>query len=243
MLGNSKLEQILQSLDERPAPAAYAQAAREIKTFHEQLQPARVALLSSFTVRSLVPYLEVEAARRGFAADVYVGPFNAVTQELLDPESGLHAHKPDVVFIAQQLSEVGPLLVGDFLALGAEQVDEQIQKVIRDLLAALEGFRRSSSAAVVVHNFASARHPLLGIYEPMAEASQTEAIRMLNSRLAEAVKSIPGVYVLDYNKLASETGYRNWYDDKMWHLGRAPLSAQAMPVLAREWSVFLGAIL
>lgn len=240
---DTQLQQILRLLDEKPAPAAYSQAAREIRSLKEQLQPVRVALLSSFTVRSLAPYLEVEAARRGFAADVYVGPFNGVVQELVDPGSGCNAHKPDVVFIAQQLSEVSPSLVNDYLALEPSQVDEQIHSVATNLMAALEGFRRSSSAAIVVHNFALPPYPLLGIYEPVAELSQTDAIRKLNARLAEAVKSIPGVYLLDYDRLASETGYRNWYDDKMWHLGRAPLSAQAMPTLAREWAVFVGAIL
>src|SRR5688500_4799919 len=79
------LEQILRSVDERPTLAAYAQAAREIRSLGEQLQPIRVSLLSTFTIDSLLPYLEVEAARQGFAANTYVGPFNSVRQELLNP--------------------------------------------------------------------------------------------------------------------------------------------------------------
>src|SRR5438105_3087788 len=113
------LQQILQQVDERGTVGAYSQAAREVRAaeVREQLRPVRVALLSSYTINSLTAYLEVEAARKGFGADVYVGPFNAVTQELLDPSSGCLAHKPDVVFIAQQLADICPPLANDHLAL------------------------------------------------------------------------------------------------------------------------------
>src|SRR5215212_817179 len=149
-----KLHEILQSLDERSTVAAYTQAAREVRSLREQLRPVRLALLSSFTINSLVPYLEVETARNGFAADVYVGPFNSVTQELINPTGGCHAHKPDLVFIAQQLSEVCPVLVEDYLALGSDQVERLVQGIVSDITAALGEFRKLSQAAVVVHNFA-----------------------------------------------------------------------------------------
>src|SRR3954449_2259842 len=102
---SNKLDEILALVDERSPVAAYTQAAREVRSLDRQLRPARVALLSSFTINSLVPYLQVEAARYGFGADMYVGPYNSVRQELLNPSSGCVTHHPDVVFVAQQLSE------------------------------------------------------------------------------------------------------------------------------------------
>src|SRR5690349_13016177 len=172
---DKSLDEILASVDERSPVAAYTQAAREVRSLDGQLRPVRVALLSSFTINSLAPYLQVEAARYGFGADVYVGPYNSVRQELLNPLSGCVAHRPDVVFVAQQLSEVSPALGEDYLALDAEAVEQRIQAVVTDLVAALKEFRTLSEASVVVHNFALPLYPLLGLYEPMAAGSQTEA--------------------------------------------------------------------
>ncbi|MFL5733181.1 MAG: HAD-IIIC family phosphatase [Chloroflexia bacterium] len=239
---SNKLDEILALVDERSPVAAYTQAAREVRSLDGQLRPARVALLSSFTINSLVPYLQVEAARYGFGADMYVGPYNSVRQELLNPSSGCVTHHPDVVFVAQQLSEASPALVEDYLALDTAAVEQSMQGVVTDLVTALKEFRKLSDAVVVVHNFALPQYPLLGIYEPMAQGSQTETIRRLNALLVEEVKAVPGVYVLDYDRLCASVGYRDWQDDKMWYLGHAPLSALALPVLARAQAAYVQAI-
>src|SRR5919197_3803008 len=135
------LEHILRSVDERPTLAAYARAAREVRSFGARLRPVRVSLLSTFTIDSLAPYLEVEAARRGLAADIYLGPFGAVGQELLDPGSGCLSHRPDVVFVAQLLCDVCPPLANDFLALSEAQAEQHVAEIVSDAAATLKAFR------------------------------------------------------------------------------------------------------
>ena len=236
------LDQILRALDERPTVAAYAQAAREVRALREQLHPVRVGLLASFTIDALAPYLEVESARKGFAADLYLAPFNSVKQELLSRDSGCLRHQPDVVFVTQLLEDLCPPLAVDFLALPPGQTEKLVEQIIADLTATLTAFRKHSSASVVLHNFARPQHPTLGIYETMAPGSQTAVIQKLNARLVEAASKIAGVFVLDYDRCVAEVGWRNWQDDKMWYLGRAPFSAQALPVLAQTQAAFLHAL-
>jgi FkbH-like protein len=237
------LEQILRSVDERPTIAAYARAAREIRLFAEQLRPVRISLLSTFTIDSLVPYLCVEAARFGFAADIYLGPFNAVRQELLNPDSECLSRQPDIVFVAQLLCDVCPPLVNDFLGLDKSRIDQYVTEIVSDTVATLRAFRQVSKATLVLHNFALPSHLPLGIYEPMEQDSQTSVIRQLNARMVHAVKTVPGIYVLDYDRLCADAGYRNWQNDKMWYLARAPLSAEALLALARVQTAFLEASL
>jgi FkbH-like protein len=160
---------------------------------------------------------------------------------LLDPGSGCLSHQPDVVFVAQLLCDVCPPLADDFLALGGARVEQYVTEIVSDAAATLRAFRQLSQATVVVHNFALPPYPPLGIYEVMEPGSQTSVIRQLNRRLADAVRTIPGVYVLDYDRLCADAGYRNWQSDKMWYLGRAPLSAQALPALARAQAAFIQA--
>ena len=111
------LYQALRTVDERPTLAAYAEAAREVRLLSKQLRPVKVSILSTFTINSLVPYLEVEAARHGLAANIHVAPFNSVRQELLNPNSQCLGHQPDIVFVAQLLCDVCPPLLNDFLSL------------------------------------------------------------------------------------------------------------------------------
>jgi FkbH-like protein len=236
------LAQTLRTLDERPTVAAYAQAARVVRAQRDQLRPVRIAVLATFTVDGLVPYLEVEAARQQFGAQVYVGPFNSIKQELLDATSGCAQFQPDVVFILQLLTDVCPPLANDFLTLDADTRERHVATVIGELTASLQTFRQHCPATVVVGNFNRPLHAPLGIYEAMAPAGHSETIHQLNRRLASAVGAVSGVHVLDFDRLCADVGYRQWRDDKLWYLGRSPLSAHLLPVLARTQAAFIQAI-
>jgi FkbH-like protein len=238
----TRLQEILRALDQRPGMAAYAQAARQVRPLTDGLRCVRISLLATFTVEPLVPFLEIETARAGFQASIYTAPFNVVRQELLDPESGCHRHGPDVVFVAQLLDDVSPPLANDYLSLDAEQIEQHIEEIASETASAVAEFRVHSQAAVVVCNFPLPRHPLLGIGEPNDPASQTEAIRGLNRRLAEAIRGIPDAYVLDFDRLLAEVGYRSW-QNQTWYLGRAPLSPDVLLLLAQTQAALLRGLL
>lgn len=236
------LNQFFVALDERPGVAAYIQAARQVPLFKDRLAPVRVALLSSFTIDAAVPFLTVEAARLGFAAETYVAPFNSVKQELLGADSGTVRHKPDVVFVASVLADVSPALANNALAHEAAQIDQQIGQLVAEIVAPVKEFRKRSGAAVVLHNFARPQAPALGIYESMAAGSPTDVINRINARLVDAIRAIPGVYILDFDRVCADVGYSHCFDDKMWYLGRLPFSAAAWRALAQTQATFVRAL-
>jgi FkbH-like protein len=239
---NRTLKPLFDAVDARPTSASYLVTAREIDRLAGELRPVRVALLSSFTIEPIVPYLKVEAARHDLHVDAYIGGFNAVQQELRSPSSGCLAFAPDVVFVAQLLADVCPELTTDFPALSEDAVVEAIDRTVADFVAAIGAFRGRSSAAIVVHNFAMPRTPALGVCDVMVAQSETAAVRRLNATLAEVVATLPGVYLLDYDGVSAQVGHRHWYDDKMWHLARVPLTSHALESLARRQSIYLLAL-
>ena len=168
------LNAIFAGLDRGPSTAAYADAARRLRRLQQDWRPVRVALLSSFTIDLLVPYVEVESARCGLAADVYVAPFDTVQQELLSPESGCLAHRPDVLFVSQLLADACPPLVDEFLDLSSGDVEQLSERVLTDTASALSAFRERSDAALVVCNFALPPYAALGLSEVATSVSQTE---------------------------------------------------------------------
>lgn len=239
----SPLQDVLSAVDRTPTAAAYMKAARDLAGGTEGLAPVRVALLSSFTLDLIRPYLEVELARQRLGGRLYVAPFNTIAQELLDPGSGMAKHTPDVVFIVERLGDVLPTLADAYLALSAGEVEALTSGFIAETVARLEAFRSRSSAALVYHSFTLPVHPLLGIAEAATAGSQSAAIRDLNARLHQAVSRLPGIYWLDCDRAAATVGYRQWYDDKMWHMARAPLSVPALIELGRTQAAFAQAIL
>src|SRR5690349_13697284 len=76
----------LRRAGETLSAAEYMALARGLKSdpeARERLQPVRLVLLSSFTTTLLDAYVKVEAARRGFWADVHHGGFGQFEQALL----------------------------------------------------------------------------------------------------------------------------------------------------------------
>ena len=233
-----QLVTVLQSVDRRPTPASYLAAARQVAQLSD-LPPVRVALLSSFTIDPLKPFLQVEAARQQLLADIYVARFNQARQELLDPGSATVLHRPDVVLVTELLSDVCPSLSTDVLTLSETAADVLIEETVENLRAAIVAFRRSSAAAVVIHGFTGPRSSSLGLHDGMAERSIGDRVHRLNRRLSRVLPETAGVFVLDTSRVAAEIGHRHWYDDRMWFLARTPLTAGALEGLAREQARYL----
>ncbi len=241
--GSVSLGQLLWSCDNRPTVASYRQAAESLQDRLEFRNKARVAVLSTFTFEPLLPFFEVEAARLGFATQVYQGPFNVVRQELLDPQSGCTAFQPQIVFIAHLLEDVCPALLHDFLTLTTSDVEEMIASTVAEIVSAVNAFRAHSSSNIVVYNFVQPAFPLLGIYENIEPNSQSAAIRQLNLRLATELSTIPNTQVLDFDRICSTQGYGQWRHVEMWYTGRAPLSPAMLVALGKMHAAYLNAVL
>jgi FkbH-like protein len=236
------LDDVLRTVDRQAGLAAYLQAARSIGRFTDELRSVRVALLGTYTVDPVVPFLQVESARFGYAADIYVAPLNAIQQELISPDSGCARHRAAVVFVTALLEDVCPALAHEYGTMSRDEVDQAIERAVAELHGALIALRRHSTSAVVLHTFALPRHALSGIGEAMAEFSQTDAIRALNRKMTAMARTVSGVFVLDADRVSAEVGYESWYDAKTWYLARAPLSVRALRALAGRQARYIRAL-
>ncbi len=235
--------ELFRELDRSPSVASYLTAAKRFEELGHELRPIRLAQLSSFTIDPLIPFLKVEAARQGFRTEVYVAPFDSVRTELLDPNSGTVGHAGDAVFLTQLLEDSAPALATGFLELAPDDVERAIDGAIDDLAGPIRRFRESSATPVIAGNFVQRSFPLLGIHEAGVAATQTEAIRRLNSRLRDRLSALPGVHVLDFDRVCADVGYRRWRNPTGWYLGRAALTPEALRELARVQAAFLQAVL
>jgi FkbH-like protein len=233
---------LLARVDQHFTLGTYAEVAAELAEVSATLSATRVSLLASFTIAPLVPVLSVELARQGFAADVRVAEAHAFVQELFEPVA-ICAHGSDVVILAPLLEDLCPPLANGYLALVPREVQRHRDEIVATLENAVTSFRTRSAATLIVHNFALPAFPLQGIHEVMAAGSQTEAIRHLNQQLVGLARAVPGMYVLDFDRLCAQTGYARARDERLWCIGRAPLSASLLPALARAQAACVRATL
>jgi FkbH-like protein len=225
------------------SPAEYLAMARKVEAgIVENLDAVRVGVVSTFTVNQLRPYLIVEAARRGMAVEVQLGPFNQLEQELLAPSSDLHAFDPEAVVVAARLEELAPELIHSFSGLPVEHVEALVESAVGRLEHLARGFREHSSAPILLLNFAAPPTLNAGYADPLLEVTQTAAIQRANERLAQAARAVPAAFLVDFARSVAEVGTRHAYDPRLLHVGRIPLSPHGHRALGERLARTLRAV-
>lgn len=67
----------------------------------------RIALLASYTIDPLVPYLGVHLHDAGLPAELVVGPFDQIAQQCVDDAGEVARARPDVLVVAPRWEEAG----------------------------------------------------------------------------------------------------------------------------------------
>ena len=213
--------------------ADYHRLARQLGSQDApRLQPLRTAFLGSYSAQFLKPFLVVEAARRGFAAELYFGAFNQFEQELVDTNGPLWRFAPDVVVLAMRPEDVDVDAVERFHATGGKRFAALADTMLDRLMACVRAARSKVSGPVLVANVAAPPTAPLGHFDAGTPGSLTHAVAELNRRIAESLKTVPGAYMWDYAGLVRSRGADAWTDRRLWSIARAPVATEHQPALA-----------
>jgi len=236
-----RVDLILAAVD--GSPGSYLAAARELaKLAPGELELVRVGVLSTFTVDLVKPYMAVEGARRGFAIDVHFAPFGQLEQQVLEPTGSLYAWQPHVIVVAARVDDLSPALVDRYVSLSSDEVANLVQAYVQRVGRIAEAIRANSSADILVWNQPAPAMLAAGLADVSLVSSQADLISALNSRLAAGCRSIPGVTIFDAARLATEVGLRQWYDAKLYHLGRIPFGSTAQAAIGKLFARYVHAM-
>ncbi|WP_293454075.1 HAD family hydrolase [Phenylobacterium sp.] len=218
-----------------------ASAARYLLGRLDSLWPAgavrehRVAILRSFTVEPVVPLLQAEAALAGIRIAPWVGEFNAYGQEILDPGSGLYAHRPDSIIVAVQTRDISPDLWAGFASLTEADVAEEIEAAAARLGDLLSALRARTTANLLVHGLEPPLDPDEGLLGQQRSLTQAEAIAAVNRRLRQQVATLGDAVLVDIDALQARHGRARFRAEKKWATAKLPLSIEALAWLAADW--------
>lgn len=230
-----KISEILSALSEPPSLLEITRAIkhlREINAEKARLKPLKLAVVGSFTFDTLIDPLVVRGYQDGFELSTYNAPYGQYIQELIDPSSGLHKFKPDVVYLAIRLQEVCPDLYFKFNALDANGVDSLVDQWKKEFIEILETFRSLSDSLILCSNYELPAYPSLGLADARSEPSQTATITCLNSWLHGLCDDIDRFAIVDIDGLAARCGRDRWTDPKIWFWSRSSVA----PCFAWDYS-------
>ena len=91
-LANARLNFVLTNALDAAVQRAWSEPPPGLVT-----KPLRLAVIGSATLTHLPPAIRAAGVRRGLWIDTYVCDFGQYWQELTDPDSPLHAFRPDAI--------------------------------------------------------------------------------------------------------------------------------------------------
>ena len=214
------LKKIIEDLRESSSWLHYRRAASVIRKAQESIltnegsRTMKVAIVSSFTADPLNDYLTVEAKRDGIDLDVYISGHGQVSQEILNPESGLYAFAPDVTIL---MAEANSLAKNQFEA-------------TEELIKLSQVWEKNGTGILVVCTFvASPDWPL-----HLLETERHIQLMQGNHHLKESFKEELRVQICDIASLAAYYGYANALSPEMQAMANIPFSEGFLALLAKK---------
>lgn len=205
------------------------------------LEPYRIAFLRNITIDPMLPYLKLLCFREGMRPEVYMGEYDNVIQEAMDSKSPLYGFQPSLVVVVLRLNGLSRILADDFLGHSPGEIDDERDRVRDYLFQVLTSMRKNIDAPILLNSFEVPPYTDLGILDYQRAGGQGNTIRALNGELREVANRFDNTYIVDVELLQSRIGYGEFVDNRLWHIGRAPYSREALKLLAVEYFKFITA--
>lgn len=204
-----------------------------------ELKPCRVALLRSFVIEPVIPFLRARCFAAGIDAAVHVGTFNAYAQDLLDAESPLYRFAPDIGILAVRTADVVPALWDQVSDFGPEEIQGVVERTLADFRLWIKAFRHHAQAHLIVHTLELPTFAARGVLDSQQAFGQKEAIARINQGLQRLAEETPGTYIFDYDALVARYGRVRWHDQHRALTIRMPIVADGLMHLADEYMRFI----
>jgi FkbH-like protein len=222
------LDQLIQS-DASLSTVSFA--FKERKTLPPEAgRTAKIAVLSSYTIDPLLPYLDYECRKAGLVPDLYLAPFNQYMQETLQPTSALYRFKPEIVLLALAIEDLYPAIRRYPSSEDLHEAAKTIRAHIRDTIYRL---RESNDAIVVLCDFMLMHRSPHGILDNKQDNGLVRWVEDLNRSIREDLQSESRAYLLPLREVIGWVGTKQTDHPKMRHMASIRLSGAALPELAR----------
>ena len=190
----------------------------------------RIAILSSYVLDWLIPYLDVECRKAGLTAEFYLSPFNQYAQQILNASSDLYRFKPDIIFLALGLEDICPEVS---LPLKEDQRAHAKSEILGQVNGLVHEIESHCGALTVVHSFLALGRRGQGILENRIANSFSKWLADLNNELAEGLRTHDRSFLMSLDAVVGWVGRERSHQAKSWYMASMRVAEAALPELAR----------
>lgn len=187
----------------------------------------RIALLGDAATQHYAQALSAVLKLRGWWPDFYEAEYDTIHQEVLNPNSGLYAHAPELVVLFMTTQALT-------LRHGASTSKSELpHEVFAEISALWDRLRHHlPTVKLLQHTFPVPIDRPYGNQTLAQDDTFAACISRLNTELWNAARA-RRLSLIDVESLAAFYGKRQWFDERLWCQARQALSPSFLPPLAK----------
>lgn len=197
------------------------------------LRHIKVAILASHTVDHFSEILKYWMAREGFAADIWIAPFDTITPTIFDTGSELYAFNPDIVWLFTTSHNVR------IKAASVDEVRPSVENSIQNMVSLWHTLSSNLNCTILQNNADIPSFDDFGNFAGQALWSRRNCLRLYNLELAAAIT--PEVILFDLEHVSARYGKQQWIDSRYWYHSKHAFSFDACGLLAFQASRLIAA--
>ncbi len=177
----------------------------------------------------------IAAALRGYGVytdlplQVFDADYDQVRAQLTDPASELYAFAPEYLLLVFSVER----LWADYCA--SSRREGFAEEKLAEFAQYWDAFRANCPAAKLLHcNYPELDDRIFGNYAGKVRSSFLYQLRLLNLRLCDMAAEHPGVFLIDLCALQSRVGREQFFNSKIYYVGKLPIHTNCLPLVARE---------
>ncbi len=196
-----------------------------------------IAIVASYTVEPLVPYLGCLLAERGLHARFTLAPFGQVYPSLLDPDSVVRNSQAAITLVLVRLEDLCPRPLAELARLEPVEVGAAraaAQDEITRLCETVETFVAASPHLVLIGTLPAPPTTPLGMLDASHPSSLVQLVRTCNLALGNAVQRSPWLRLIDIDHAIAQLGAERAWDPRMDVLSGCPWSSDGLRRIAEH---------
>ncbi|NHJ46850.1 MAG: HAD-IIIC family phosphatase [Asgard group archaeon] len=232
-------EELLKTVQEEPTQVNYWSAHKKIQKLDfskleiDDNQKIKVALLSSFTVDSLKPFIDVDCRIEGLFPEIYVGPFNRFQEEVINKKSDLYAFNPEIIYFFVQLETLLPdEFKIKFAKISTKDLEEEITRILDLVKNLLITLSENTNSIIVFSNFVVPTFSPLGMLDNKREVGLKRFYKTINLKLEEEYRDSKQIFVMDFDELAAKFGKGEYINYPMFYRGSLLIDEKFLPMVS-----------
>ncbi len=199
---------------------------------------ARFAVLSTFNVDLLRPFLAESMSHHQVRAESWFGGFGQIAQHVFNEASELYAFDPHYVWIVAAAEDLLPALFDRPGRFSADEALQLADRAASDLRAWADAvLQRRPGATCIISVIGPADVPSPHVLSPASPDRAHAALDAFTAALSRLPEHSDRILVLDWDWYTRGIGSAHCRDARLWYLARMRLNHTGLATLCDQLSV------